>query len=155
MKCLNCQQDLLSKHSKKFCSRSCAASFNNRSKVKHGRCARKPCLVCGTITTNAKYCSELCMGKSMIKYHTDEERLNAKRMLGRETYARYAARKKFQTPIDEDLNAVKEFYLNCPKGYEVDHIIPISKGGPHSLSNLQYLTADENKRKGAKLNWCP
>jgi 5-methylcytosine-specific restriction endonuclease McrA len=95
------------------------------------------------------------MGKSMIKYHTEEDRLNAKRMLGREAYARYAARKKFQTPIDEDLKAIKQFYLNCPEGYEVDHIIPISKGGPHSLSNLQYLTANENRRKNAKLNWRP
>ncbi len=95
------------------------------------------------------------MGTAMIKYSTDEERLFAKRMLGREAYARYASRKKFQTPADEDLNAIKEFYLNCPVGYEVDHIIPISKGGLHSLSNLQYLTPRDNKRKNAKLNWRP
>ncbi len=155
-KCTNCAKDLdYNKRHCKFCNHSCSASFTNRAKIKHGRHAEKPCLVCKKITTNEKYCSESCMGKSMIKYHNNEDRLNAKRMLGREAYARYASRKKFQTPIDEDLNAIKKFYLNCPKGHEVDHIIPISKGGPHSLSNLQYLTSTENKRKSAKLNWCP
>lgn len=155
MHCLHCQKELFSKYSKKFCSRSCSASFNNRLKIKHGRCAEKACLVCGAKTVNEKYCSTVCMGTAMIKYSTDEERLFAKRMLGREAYARYASRKKFQTPADEDLNAIKEFYLNCPVGYEVDHIIPISKGGLHSLSNLQYLTPRDNKRKNAKLNWRP
>lgn len=48
---------------------------------------------------------------------------------------------------------IGQFYKNCPKGYEVDHIIPVSKGGLHILSNLQYLTKQENRRKSDKLNW--
>lgn len=155
MKCINCQKDLQSKHSKKFCSRSCSASFNNRLKVKHGKFAEKPCLICNNITTNEKYCSEACMGISKTKYHSEEERKNALRKMSRESYARYAARKKYQTPIDEDLSAIKQFYKDCPDGYEVDHIIPISKGGAHSLTNLQYLTSIENKKKSAKLDWRP
>lgn len=95
------------------------------------------------------------MGKAMVKYKTDEERKFAMRRMSRESYARYSARKKFQTPVDEDLTAIKEFYKNCPEGYEVDHKIPISKGGAHSISNLQYLTITDNRKKGAKLNWCP
>lgn len=51
----------------------------------------------------------------------------------------------------EDLENIKNFYVNCPKGYEVDHIIPISKGGEHKLSNLQYLTPTENRRKGNRI----
>lgn len=95
------------------------------------------------------------MGISKIKYHSDEERKNALRKMSRESYARYSARKKYQTPVDEDLSAIKQFYKDCPDGYEVDHIIPISKGGAHSLSNLQYLTSVENKKKSAKLDWRP
>jgi 5-methylcytosine-specific restriction endonuclease McrA len=48
---------------------------------------------------------------------------------------------------------ISEFYCNCPDGYEVDHIIPISKGGKHEISNLQYLTPLENRMKGSKLDW--
>ena len=95
------------------------------------------------------------MGISKIKYKTEEEKLHARRAMQRESNARYCAKKKYQTPCDEDLSAIKLFYKNCPNGYEVDHIIPISKGGQHSLINLQYLTASDNKRKSSKLNWCP
>ena len=64
---------------------------------------------------------------------------------------RYYSRKKYQTPADENIFALQDFYYNCPDGYEVDHIIPISKGGLHSLSNLQYLTKKENRVKSNKL----
>ena len=50
-----------------------------------------------------------------------------------------------------EVSQIREFYNNCPEGYHVDHIIPL-KGelvsGLHVLSNLQYLTAEENMRKG-------
>lgn len=48
---------------------------------------------------------------------------------------------------------IKEFYKNCPKGFEVDHIIPLNGkevSGLHVLANLQYLTKSENILKGNK-----
>ena len=42
------------------------------------------------------------------------------------------------------------YYAACPAGYEVDHIRPLSKGGEHTLSNLQYLTVSENRTKSDK-----
>ncbi len=48
---------------------------------------------------------------------------------------------------------IKKFYMNRPEGCHVDHIIPISKGGLHVLSNLQYLSAEENRAKSDKLDW--
>lgn len=69
----------------------------------------------------------------------------------REAWMRYHARKKYNTPVGEDISKIKEFYKNCPEGYEVDHIIPLSKGGTHSLDNLQYLTIQENRKKSNKI----
>jgi 5-methylcytosine-specific restriction endonuclease McrA len=51
----------------------------------------------------------------------------------------------------QDLEDIAIFYSNRPEGMEIDHIIPISIGGKHHVSNLQYLTGSENSKKGSKL----
>ncbi|MDV7390053.1 HNH endonuclease signature motif containing protein, partial [Arthrospira platensis SPKY1] len=56
------------------------------------------------------------------------------------------------TRIESERDAMEEFYKNCPEGYEVDHIKPLSKGGTHTLDNVQYLTIIENKLKGDYYN---
>ena len=58
-----------------------------------------------------------------------------------------------RTPPWADLKAIKQFYANCPKGYHVDHIVPLqgdNVSGFHVLNNLQYLSASENRSKGNK-----
>lgn len=71
----------------------------------------------------------------------------------RVTRSRWRADKDNRTPAWADLAAIKSFYDNCPIGYEVDHIVPL-KGklvsGLHTLENLQYLSAEINKRKSNK-----
>lgn len=62
--------------------------------------------------------------------------------------------KKSQTPSWANLEAIKQIYINCPKGYEVDHIIPLQGQtvcGFHVEYNLQYLTKSDNCKKGNKL----
>lgn len=53
----------------------------------------------------------------------------------------------------KEIEAIKQFYIHCPKGYQVDHIVPLlgkETKGWHELKNLQYLTAKENMSKGSK-----
>ena len=69
--------------------------------------------------------------------------------------AKRRAIKLQRTPSWADLEAIKKFYENCPKGYHVDHIIPLQGkivSGLHVLSNLQYLTAEENLKKSNTYN---
>lgn len=47
----------------------------------------------------------------------------------------------------QEINELRKFYLDCPSGYHVDHIFPISKGGKHILWNLQFLTKEQNSIK--------
>ena len=64
-----------------------------------------------------------------------------------------ARRLRERTLPNEDLSLIKEFYLQCPNGHEVDHIIPLNGkniSGLHTLSNLQYLPASDNRRKSNK-----
>jgi hypothetical protein len=61
--------------------------------------------------------------------------------------------RSLRIPVWSESDAIKEFYDNCPIGYEVDHVIPLLGkivSGLHVLGNLQYLTIEENRRKHNK-----
>lgn len=150
-RCERCSKNIpYARRENRYCSSSCSAICNNTGKIKVPRNNCKQCgLLCEKI--GSTFCSNLCSGKYRRKYKTLEESLEQKRIGQREITARYRAKKKNQTPENTDIKAIKDFYKNCPIGYEVDHIIPISKGGPHSLENLQYLTIIENRKKSNKL----
>ena len=68
-------------------------------------------------------------------------------------HALIRARKLNTTPAWADKKQIQEFYQKCPPGYEVDHIVPLNGKnvcGLHVLNNLQYLTKNQNRRKGNK-----
>ena len=94
---------------------------------------------------DSKYCCYSCAQKS--RYLGEEHKKKIRNEIG----ARRRARIRNQTPelTKDEKHKLQEFYLNCPKGYEVDHIQPIARGGLHHPDNLQILTKSENRKK-----WC-
>jgi hypothetical protein len=58
-----------------------------------------------------------------------------------------------RTPLWACMETIKSVYRDCPKGFHVDHIIPLQGkkvSGFHVEYNLQYLTASENSKKHNK-----
>ena len=150
--CINCGNEITSKSAKVFCSRSCSASYNNKGVRRHGKDPGN-CKYCREKKSSAsrKYCSSRCAGDARRKYKSDAELTEAVKIQTRQRSAKYRAALRAQTPDDANMEKIAEIYKNCPKGYEVDHIIPINKGGLHHQDNLQYLTVKENRSKKDKL----
>jgi 5-methylcytosine-specific restriction endonuclease McrA len=69
--------------------------------------------------------------------------------------ARYRAQLKLSDCSKQDRALMALIYELCPNGFEVDHIIPLSRGGAHNPENLQYLSEAENARKGSSAVYQP
>ena len=106
----------------------------------------------GRVVTRKSYLTyaKTVKGKlARVKYLQSE---NGRTYANHTTNKRRAEKLKRTVPW-ADLKAIKEFYANCPKGYHVDHIVPLqgtNVSGLHVLNNLQYLTATQNLKKGNK-----
>ena len=85
------------------------------------------------------------------KYEQSEKGKEARRRVSQLRQERFI--KSCEGVRWEEMRLIKYFYRNCPKGYEVDHIIPISNGGTHTLSNLQYLKPRQNRKKACRTDW--
>jgi len=84
---------------------------------------------------------------------TPKEKVNAKA-------SKYRCSKREQTPdlTEQQKNDILEVYALARRlteetgiKHEVDHIIPVSKGGLHHPDNLQVLTKYENCSKGNRI----
>ena len=71
--------------------------------------------------------------------------------------AKRRAQRLNQTPPDADLQRIEDIYEKCrllteitSVSHEVDHRIPIVKGGLHHQDNLQIITKAANRTKGGR-----
>lgn len=76
------------------------------------------------------------------------------RQANKELVCLYRARRRAallqRTPAWSEHDAIRQFYLACPPGCHVDHIIPLRGklvSGLHVLKNLQYLSSTDNMKK--------
>jgi 5-methylcytosine-specific restriction endonuclease McrA len=70
---------------------------------------------------------------------------------------RASVRKQTPELTQEEVKRILSLYEECSRisietgiPHEVDHIVPICKGGLHHPDNLQILTMEENRKKGGK-----
>ncbi len=95
--------------------------------------------------------------KEAMLQRTREWRANNKGKVREQTQKRWATKKK-ATHAECDPVAIKKlhgeaFSLGAPREYDVDHIIPLSAGGPHHHRNAQVLPKTVNCAKHAKVFW--
>lgn len=84
------------------------------------------------------------------RQYKDTEHGRAKRQ------AHHAARKakmRGADSTDADKKLMERIYAACPHGHQVDHIVPLAKGGKHHPDNLQYLPSEVNSAKRTKLDF--
>ena len=153
--CIQCNAELIGKYQLKFCSSSCSATHSNSLKPRRAKTSARwhDCPQCGTLTSNPKFCSRDCQQTNQLAKNISPDYRRKRQDRLNEANAKYRAAMYAQTPQNIDRKAIQEFYANRLKGYEVDHIVPISKGGLHHIDNLQYLTITENRRKSNKLEY--
>lgn len=106
----------------------------------------KECHRCSTIKPYSKFGQD--------KHNSDGKYAVCKYCRSFDNASLYQSR-KLRIPawyiLEKDL--IADFYDNCPEGYHVDHIIPLQGelvSGLHTISNLQYLLAEDNIKKGNK-----
>jgi len=115
----------------------------------------KECKKCGRVLD----IDDFHLSKSRADGHSSSCKscqLKAASATSRKRQAKYRAAKIDRIPswmTEEELIKINKFYSNCPKGFQVDHIIPLQGkyvSGLHTIDNLQYLSIVDNIAKGNK-----
>jgi hypothetical protein len=143
--------------------------FGSDKRVKSGKKAR--CQICASVASKAskdknrayylQYWKDYDEGRKVIKserdkvYRKEHPEINKKaRHNYYKTHPEVSRRSRLlrlqRIPLWADLEKINKFYIECPDGYTVDHIIPLSGkfvSGFHVDYNLQYLTRSENSKK--------
>ena len=135
----------------------------------------KKCGSCSTIKLRKDFCSDIttvdglyrecniCRRSTNKKWYDNNKDYHEQYLVDNKSdyVARNAKRRALilqRTVKWANLEEIKKFYNNCPKGFHVDHYYPLQGEtvcGLHVIENLQYLTAKDNLSKGNKMPESP
>ena len=158
--CRKCEKVFVSKHQSAYCSDECRKAPASRTFI---------CKTCGidVITAGdkrAKYCSDLCQ----TRFYNRRPRKGRGRRGSRSSD--YKGRAKHANVYYEPVNrkrlferdgwkcqicgrkTLKKWRVDSDKSPELDHRIPMSKGGPHTWENCQLACKGCNWEKGNRSN---
>ena len=116
---------------------------------------KHPCLVCGELTTNPKYCSKKCLNKVnnaakeakrrlKIKNAMVDRNITLERLYKRDRGVCYLCGEMCDWSDKEE----REDAIICGDQYpSIDHVIPLAKGGEHSWQNVKLAHRKCNTEK--------
>lgn len=114
-------------------------SFRSKSKgIKHNACKN-----CMKIYTRKHYEDNKDTYKIKAKEWVKDNH-NRRKAINRHYNAKNRGYKSCQCCTSE---RIREFYIDCPAGLHVDHIVTLSKSGLHCIKNMQYIEPSEHARK--------
>jgi len=160
--CSNCGEHIIDRNFRKYCSKKCLVTANNRKKVEsrlidlYINPTYKQCIGCGKkyIQTHKSqnYCSNTCSRKTNRKKGKRKRRKRLKEIKS-DTYTPYqiAMRDKKKCKLcgtKTPWSLRGTINDNAP---EIDHIVPLSKGGFDTLDNVQLLCRKCNREKSNSL----
>ena len=156
--CRQCGKEL-PKNKTRFCSNDCKTRFNHikSGAISHTEVLEKKCIVCGQEFKTWKSQKITCSTRCSKKAHDSDRRIRGKIIDKGITLKKVADRDHNQCQIcgllvDWNDYEVKEQRKICGRFYPSrDHIIPLSRGGEHSWSNIQLAHMICNIRKNNKV----
>ena len=107
------------------------------------------CLTCNTENSARSLLNPVTKEKQRKAFERYKKTDKGRAALKRGLTNRRAARQNALPPW-VDTVTLSDFITSCPEGYHIDHIIPMKAKnvcGLHTLDNLQYLPAQENRKK--------
>lgn len=154
--CNGCGSSFVSRYKKKYCSDSCY----HKQVVPY----KDNCIVCGNkfvVNYGAeKYCSNKCRKKQMALIRKRYRHIKGNHRK-RARYFNVKYEKVDKTNVFERDNYkctkcgvkcdISKVGTNHDEEPTLDHIIPMSKGGPHTYDNVQTLCRNCNTKKGNSL----
>lgn len=156
VECVQCGKSIVQtgNNSRKYCSRKCSSKAYAVKTDNVDRVTKRRCPHCGKTFVpvmgdrRVKYCSVECFNKSYTKRANLKQRLVKTGLMYNHIHpVDVYERDKWICALCGLIVDKSLFGTKHPMGPSLDHVIPVSKGGKHTLDNLQLAHISCNGKK--------